>query len=131
MPNRVHSSVTLYKRMPPSSMKNGPSLNAFLDMSDDFVQTKEQVQKLGGEVQSISKVVDFIEGVADETELFALNTSIEAARSDDSGRDFARFVETSHRQFHVLVEQLTVTLRQGKLKETNKLFHDLAKNWNN
>lgn len=65
------------------------SLNGFLTMGNDFVETKTKIDALVKEVHDISQVIDFIKNVANQTNLLALNASIEAARAGDSGKGFA------------------------------------------
>ncbi|WP_165313081.1 HAMP domain-containing methyl-accepting chemotaxis protein [Vibrio ziniensis] len=51
--------------------------------------TSELVAKLNLESQAIGKVTEVIEGLAEQTNLLALNAAIEAARAGEAGRGFA------------------------------------------
>lgn len=61
-------------------------LNSFLE---EIANTSELLATLEGESQNIGSVVDVINGIAEQTNLLALNAAIEAARAGEQGRGFA------------------------------------------
>lgn len=53
------------------------------------VETAEEVEALAAELNAVSDVVEVIHEIAEETNMLALNASIEAARSGEAGDGFA------------------------------------------
>ncbi|MBE03185.1 methyl-accepting chemotaxis protein [uncultured Marinobacter sp.] len=49
----------------------------------------EVIDRLGQDVTSITSVLEVIQGIAEQTNLLALNAAIEAARAGEAGRGFA------------------------------------------
>jgi methyl-accepting chemotaxis protein len=55
----------------------------------EIQSSSEIVENLAIQVNDIGKVLDVIRGIADQTNLLALNAAIEAARAGEQGRGFA------------------------------------------
>ncbi|MDO7926208.1 methyl-accepting chemotaxis protein [Pseudomonas sp. KFB-139] len=58
-------------------------------MVSEITQSTEAVAQLAGNVRDISKVLEVIRSIAEQTNLLALNAAIEAARAGEQGRGFA------------------------------------------
>jgi len=58
-------------------------------LADDVGQGAEAVNRLREESQNVGTVLDVIRGIAEQTNLLALNAAIEAARAGEQGRGFA------------------------------------------
>ncbi|KPB69639.1 methyl-accepting chemotaxis protein [Pseudomonas cannabina] len=58
-------------------------------MVQEITQSTGAVSELAGHVREISKVLDVIRSIAEQTNLLALNAAIEAARAGEQGRGFA------------------------------------------
>ncbi|TDV43797.1 methyl-accepting chemotaxis protein [Pseudomonas graminis] len=69
--------------------KVGETLMAMRSLKDRVDVTSGQVQELAVQTQDISKVLNVIGAIAEQTNLLALNAAIEAARAGEQGRGFA------------------------------------------
>lgn len=58
-------------------------------LSDSVVKAGGMIDKLGDESKEIGGIISVIKGVAEQTNLLALNAAIEAARAGEQGRGFA------------------------------------------
>ncbi|MBA6251092.1 MULTISPECIES: methyl-accepting chemotaxis protein [unclassified Colwellia] len=59
------------------------------NLTSALEKTSEQVNDLANSTEAISKVLSEISGIAEQTNLLALNAAIEAARAGEQGRGFA------------------------------------------
>ncbi|UTF60839.1 methyl-accepting chemotaxis protein [Gilvimarinus sp. DA14] len=59
------------------------------ELSNRIAETAQVMAKLEDEAKNVTSVIDVIRGVAEQTNLLALNAAIEAARAGEQGRGFA------------------------------------------
>ncbi|SHN30585.1 methyl-accepting chemotaxis protein [Pseudomonas asturiensis] len=65
------------------------AVNAINTVSSEISSSTAMVEELAGRVREIGQVLDVIRGIAEQTNLLALNAAIEAARAGEQGRGFA------------------------------------------
>ena len=65
------------------------SLQAMDALMNYISDAKPQVERLAENSNNINKILDVIKGIAEQTNLLALNAAIEAARAGEQGRGFA------------------------------------------
>ncbi|WNJ95525.1 methyl-accepting chemotaxis protein [Vibrio ruber] len=65
------------------------TITAIHSLSDSVTQSSEKLSEVEQEVHNISTILDVIRGIAEQTNLLALNAAIEAARAGEQGRGFA------------------------------------------
>lgn len=65
------------------------AIQALADVAEVVEETSHSVEQLGSRSKEIDMVIDLIVGVAEQTNLLALNAAIEAARAGEAGRGFA------------------------------------------
>ncbi|WP_370590563.1 methyl-accepting chemotaxis protein [Pseudomonas gingeri] len=67
----------------------GESRSAVLRLANELARATEVIMHLESHSTEISTVLEVIRGIADQTNLLALNAAIEAARAGEQGRGFA------------------------------------------
>ena len=64
-------------------------VSLFIDISEKSVQAVHNIQDMVTHLDGMFGLIDDIRGIADQTNLLALNAAIEAARAGEAGRGFA------------------------------------------
>ena len=101
-------------------------------LSREMIQASEVIERLNLHAQNISSVLSTIQGIADQTNLLALNAAIEAARAGEQGRGFAVVadeVRVLSQRTHASTEEIQETIAnlQKATKEAVQLM-DTSRN---
>ncbi len=65
------------------------AVELIVELTNSLGSSSDKIKELEDHCNQISSVLDIIKGIADQTNLLALNAAIEAARAGEQGRGFA------------------------------------------
>ena len=65
------------------------TVSSIQSLADEITQAGTVIHTLDSDVSNIASILDVIKGIAEQTNLLALNAAIEAARAGEQGRGFA------------------------------------------
>ncbi len=65
------------------------NMKSITKLADEIENASQTINRLGEDTNSVDNIVAVINGIAEQTNLLALNAAIEAARAGEQGRGFA------------------------------------------
>ncbi|MGS3185761.1 methyl-accepting chemotaxis protein [Aeromonas taiwanensis] len=103
------------------------TVTAMESLARDIHVSEQGIQRLEQDVGHISSVLEVIRGIAEQTNLLALNAAIEAARAGEQGRGFAvvadevRTLASKTQHSTGEIQQMIERLQQGSQQAVQKM----------
>ncbi len=99
------------------------TMQSITQLAKDVQQGADVIRRLETDSENIGTVLDVIRGIAEQTNLLALNAAIEAARAGEQGRGFAvvadevrtlaQRTQESTQEIHEMIEKLQAGSREA------------------
>ncbi len=87
--NTLHEVESAHKDVSEGTTILNDNIQAIHHLAEEIDSASAIIERLNQDTENVGSVLDVIRGVAEQTNLLALNAAIEAARAGEQGRGFA------------------------------------------
>ena len=129
--NNAHTAAESTMQAHDSSLNGSERMNRtqelILNLAGEIQHAADTVAQVERESDSIGSVLEVIRGIADQTNLLALNAAIEAARAGEQGRGFAvvadevRTLASRTQESTSEIQNMIQRLQEGAVKATQAM----------